>query len=84
MHLEELITSVSKDQHGLSYNDINEKDKMKFRPVEKITSEEAVECLRKNIVGSDATVEFLKIISYVMSSFMEDTLTPQERIYRIW
>lgn len=80
----ELIQCVSKDQHGLTVSDLNEKDKMKFRPVEKMTKDAVIECLRKHVPLSGGTVHFLTMMSEVMSSYMSSDLAPLQRVYNIW
>lgn len=79
----ELITTVSKDKHGLSMGDINEKDKMKFKPVEKITENRVISCLNE-VPNSQGTAVFLTAIAYVMSSYMRKNVSPLERVFNIW
>lgn len=79
----ELVSTVSKDQHGLSPSDINETDKMKFRPVEKMTEDRVVSCL-KQVPGSEATAVFLQAIKKVMSSYMDANRTPLQKVHDIW
>ena len=38
----------------------------------------------KHLTGSEATVLFLKLMDYATSSFLDKTLTPLERIYKLW
>lgn len=80
----ELIQCVSKDQHGLTANDLNEKDKMKFRPVEKITQDSVIKLLGQHVPLSDGTVLFLTTMSDTMSSYMSPDLLPLQRVYNIW
>lgn len=79
----ELVSTVSKDQHGLSSSDINDTDKMKFRPVEKMTEDRVVNCLQQ-VAGSEATAIFLQAIRKVMTSYMDSTHTPLQKVYDIW
>lgn len=65
-------------------SDINEKDKMKFQPVEKITAQAVIDCLEQHIVDSQGTIEFLRLVSHLMVAFMDNTLTPLQRVYNIW
>ncbi|XP_058828569.1 uncharacterized protein LOC131688380 [Topomyia yanbarensis] len=84
IHLEELMRDVSKDQHGLAEGDLSDKDKMKFRPVEKITSEQVMSSLDQHIPLSNGTVAHLKIISCIISSYMDPSLSPSQRIFNVW
>lgn len=84
VHLEELIKIVSKDQHGLVISDLSSQDKMKFKPVEKITQPNVIDQLKSNIPLSDGTAEYLKVCSYGMAAYMNEDLSPTERIYQIW
>lgn len=83
-HLMELIQCVSKDQHGLTITDLNENDKMKFRPVEKITKDSVIELLRQHVPLSGGTVQFLTMMSEIMSSYMSSDMAPLQRVYNIW
>lgn len=83
IHLEELIASVSKDQHGLVIGDLSEHDKMKFRPVEKMTAPEVINGLQVNIPFSAGTIEFLKVCSFAMTAFLNADLSPTERLLKI-
>ncbi|XP_058838703.1 uncharacterized protein LOC131694212 [Topomyia yanbarensis] len=84
IHLEELVRDVSKDQHGLAEGDLSDKDKMKFRPVEKITSEQVMSSLDQHIPLSNGTVAYLKNISCIISSYMDPSLSPAQRIFNVW
>lgn len=79
----ELVSTVSKDQHGLSLSDINDTDKMKFRPVEKMTEDRVISCLQQ-VPGSEATAIFLQAIRKAMSSYMDSTQTPLQKVHDIW
>ncbi|XP_065074604.1 uncharacterized protein LOC135698522 [Ochlerotatus camptorhynchus] len=83
IHLLELITTVSKDKHGLCMSDIDEKDKMKFKPVEKMTEVRVISCLSQ-IPNSNGTATLLRAIGDIMSSYMDEKLSPLQKVYNIW
>jgi len=83
-HLVELIKTVSKDQHELTECYINPKDKMNYRAVQKISSQNVTSLLRVNIANSEGTALYLDMIREVMESYTRPDLTPLERIELIW
>lgn len=83
-HLKILINSVQKSIHGLTITDIDPKDRQNFRSFEKITSERIRNALSEYVMDSQGTVKFLEKCHQITSSFMENDLTPLERVYRIW
>jgi len=83
-HLLELITNVSKDQHSLTLSDIDSKDKMNFKSVQKISNPVIPQLLISHVPSSEATAAYLVMINDVLSAFMDTTLTPLERVEKIW
>lgn len=83
-HLKILIEHFSKNEHGLVRKDICPDNRQNFASLEKITKPQVLQSLQQYIPDSEATVLFLKLCHYVTSSFMDATLTPLERISRIW
>lgn len=83
-HLKTLITNVSKDKHQLNYTDINATDKMNFGAVKALTRESVRKELKGNLPGSEATIEYLKLMEYGVFSFLRKDLTASERLYQIW
>lgn len=84
VHLEELINSTSKDQHNLSMSDLSEQDKMKFRPVQKITAPQVIKGLQDHVADSAGTSQFLEVCASAMSSYMDADVLPLARISKIW
>lgn len=82
-HLQELIETYSKDKHLLRRSDLIPEDKMNFRSAEKICAPTVLELL-KHIPESQGTIAFLKSMNYVLTSFLDKSLTVEDRIYRIW
>jgi len=81
-HLKSMTEMFSKDKHFLTNTDLNPIDKMNFRSAEKMCSQKVTELLN-NIEGSEATILFLKTMNDVLSSFLDKTISVEERIYRI-
>lgn len=83
-HLVALIENVSKDQHDLSLSDINCKDKMNFRSVQKICDPKVVAALHAYVPQSEGTATYLQMIRDVLRSFMDTSLLPLERVEMLW
>lgn len=83
-HIKLLLNLLTKDIHGLVYSDICPKDRQNFGSYEKITHDRVLESLQKAVIGSEATVAFLKMCKNITSSFLETNLNALERLYRIW
>lgn len=64
-------------------SDIDEKDKMKFKPVEKMTEFKVISCLSQ-VPNSKGTATYLKAIGDIMSSYMDEKQSPLQKVYNIW
>lgn len=82
-HFKTLINNYSKDKHLLTSSDLSPEDKMNFRSAEKMCAP-AVQEFLKFIPESQGTIAFLKIMNNVLSSFLDKSITIEDRIYRIW
>ncbi|XP_031354871.1 uncharacterized protein LOC116179261 [Photinus pyralis] len=87
-HLFLLIHRFPKNDHFLAESDLNNEVKMNFRSAEKICSEAVLNLLKKlseeTSEETDATVQYLRIMQYATSSFLDQALTVEVRIYRMW
>lgn len=83
-HLKTLIKTAPKDVHLLVNSDICPKDRQNYGSLEKIMSTPVIEALEKYVVGSEATVMYLRLCKQITSSFLDEQLNPSERIYNIW
>lgn len=83
-HLSTLVETFSKDKHNLSASTLNPIDRQNFDNVLRMCDSKVTELLRKNVVGSLATIKFLEIVRGVIDSYMNPTLKPWERIEKIW
>ncbi|KAL1381225.1 hypothetical protein pipiens_013615 [Culex pipiens pipiens] len=88
VHLEQLIDKIDKTVHGLSATDINESDKMKFQPAEKMAQQRVIDALHDEIPDSDATVLYLTMMKDIMEVFIKnssrDVVSPTEAVVKIW
>ena len=83
-HIRFLLDEVSKDQHELDEGDIDSKDRMNFRSMEKIYSEKVTQLLKEKVPDSDGTRVFLEMARLVTDAFLDRSLMPDQRIYMIW
>lgn len=83
-HLKLLINNVPKEEHGIVMKDICVDDRQNFGSLEKVMRQRTLDSLSKHVPGCNGTVMFLKICAEVTSSLIEEDLSPEDRIYRIW
>lgn len=82
-HLQEIIDKFPKNAHFLSLSVLNPQDKMNFKSVLSIVSNDVINCLsyhKKTL----ATRTYLKLMQYTLDSFLDKGLTAVERIFKIW
>lgn len=83
-HLKFLVDTLSKDKHSLTPTTLNPKDKQNFDSVRRITERNVVELLLQYVTGSQGTAKYLDIMRKIIDSFMDGSLKPLERVYKIW
>lgn len=83
-HLKQLIDRFPKDMHNLTNSTLNPMDKQNFDSVKRICNNKVIELLRSKLAGSQGTIKFLEIMQYVIDSYMDETLSPLERVYKMW
>lgn len=83
-HLEKLINSVSKNEHGIVRSDILPEDKQNFCSFQKVTEDRVLNSLEHNVINSEATILYLKLSKDIVSAFMEFDMKPLDRVYKIW
>lgn len=83
-HLKILINTVSKSIHGLVYSTICPDDRQNYNSLERIMDTRVREALTTYILGSEGTIEFIRICHEVTSSLYDDNLPPLARLLRIW
>lgn len=79
-HLFLLLEKVSKNVHLLCASDLNNEDRMNFKVIYKITTNEILQNLFENVANSAGTIEFLRIMRFLLDAFMEEKLSVQQRI----
>lgn len=83
-HLHDLIEKVSKDKHCVTKSMLTANDKMNFDAVEKITDTKVISSLLENVPNSKGTAVFLSMCRFILDSFLDKSLPPLERIYKMW
>lgn len=83
-HLRILIETAPKDVHKLVLSDIATDDRQNFESLKKIMKTNVLDALKRYVIGSDATIVYLKMCNDVTSSFLDVELLPIDRVYRIW
>lgn len=83
-HLEDLIQNFPKDVHQLTATILNPNDKQNFSSVQRLCSSKVMDLLEKHVANSEATIAFLRLIHDIVAVFMEENLSPIERIKKLW
>ncbi|KAJ8665980.1 hypothetical protein QAD02_007642 [Eretmocerus hayati] len=83
-NLEYLMQIESKDKHKLVPSDIAPTDRMNFKSVLKICSNECIQGLEKHVPGSDATRMYLTCMKNILQAALEKDLSIEERIYKMF
>ena len=80
-HLHTLRSLYGKDKHGLRLKDVNHKDKQNFQAVINITN---TLNLLSHIPQASGTRCYVKIIKYVIDSYLDKSIEPLQRIEKSW
>lgn len=80
-HLKMLINLISKDIHRLVYSDICPDDRQNFASLEKVMQPKVRAAREKYIVGSEGTLNYIRICHEIVSSLYDDDLKPLDRIF---
>lgn len=83
-HLDALVSKVSKDKHGLTYDDLHPSDLMSFQPTAKVMEETVINLLEEHVPGSEGTVALLRYMSAIYRAYTDETLAPIEAISMFW
>lgn len=83
-HLKILLKNVPKNIHLLVRSDICPLDRQNYSSLEKMMSNNVIDALEKNVIGSEATVMFLHLCKQITASYLDEKMEPLERIYNIW
>lgn len=83
-HLEFLVGNVDKNEHLLAISDLDCKDKMKFKPVQKIMNPLVSSALGKYCESSSGTVLFISLMNDINDSFINTKIPCRLRLFKIW
>lgn len=82
-HLASVMEQFTKDKHNLCPLTIRPRDRQNFDSVLRISHERVIDLLT-HIEGTEGTVLYLRVLDNVLRAFLDLTLTPIERVRRIW
>lgn len=83
-HLKILVNRIPKNEHGLTYSVICPDDRQNYNSLVRTMDPRVREALSKHVIGSEATIEYIRICSEITSSLYEEKLPLQERLFRLW
>lgn len=83
-HLTELIAKVDKDRHFLTPSTLNPADRQNFESARRMCSTEVICLLREYVKESDGTMQYLHMMRDLIEAFTNKTLTPLQRIRKVW
>lgn len=83
-HLKKIIVSHSKDLHNLSPMVLDPVDKQNYDSAVRMCDKKVTDLLCNTVDDSNATIKFLQIMRFIIESFMDESLTPLQRVYKIW
>lgn len=79
-----LINNVDKNEHLLTISDLNFRDKMKFKPVQKIINHLVSTALSKHCQSSHGTILYISLMKDIQDSFINIKVPCRLRIFKIW
>ena len=82
-HVRQIVEEKSKGEYGLCFSDLKAADKMHFKAAEKICSQRVISQLY-DIDSSHATIIYLQTMQDVMTSYLDEKISPGQRGYLIW
>ena len=82
-HLQILVESFAKEQHGICHKDIDCKDKQNYEAVLRISSPTALNLL-KQLPDGRGTLQYLRVLRSFIDGFLDKQLSVSNRVYKIW
>lgn len=79
-----MIEHGDKVIHMMNPSDLNPADKMKFDPTLKLIAPDLIEHLVEVVPGCQGTAVYLKLMRLIYIAFVEEKISPTERICTIW
>lgn len=83
-HLHFIREHFPKDQHELTKTTLNPVDRQNFESARKMFDAKVLNLLKKNVPNSEGTVQYLQIMRDVIAAYMDRTITPLQRIRKMW
>lgn len=83
-HLKFLLCNFSKGEHQLTATVLNPIDKQNFASVLRMCHPRVTNLLKYHVSDSEATVVFLNIMRDVIDSYLDQHISPLERIRKMW
>ena len=85
-HIKYVLRNFSKEKHQLTERIVSNKDKQNYSGVGVLLSEEVAECLNQSqtITENFGTVTYLGMMRDIRDSFLDKSLMPSVRLFRIW
>ena len=82
-HLQILVESFAKEQHGIRHKDIDCKDKQNYEAVLRISSPIALNLL-KQLPDGKGTLQYLCVLRSFIDGFLDKQLSVSNRVYKVW
>lgn len=83
-HLKMLINLVPKSIHGLVYSDICPDDRQNFDSLRRVMQPKVRDALAKYIIGSEGTIEYIRLCHEITSSLVDANMPPLKRLFSLW
>lgn len=83
-HLYTLIQIFEKDKHQLTISVLNPDDKQNFEYVIRMCDQRVTKLLTDHVEDSQATVLYSNMVQNILEVFLDQNLTPLQRIQKIW
>ena len=82
-HLQILVESFAKEQHGIRHKDIDCKDKQNYEAVLRISSPTAMNILTQ-LPDGRGTLQYLCILRSFVDGFLDRQLSVNDRVHKVW
>jgi len=82
-HLQILVESFPKEQHGIRHKDTDCKDKQNYEAVLRISRPTALKIL-KQLPDGRGTLQYLYVLRSFIDGFLDRQLSVNARVYKVW
>lgn len=83
-HIRYLLDHFPKDVHQLTESILKPEDKQNFGSVLRIIDSKVLQMLRSHVKESVGTVKYLELIKHFHDSYMDEALSPLQRVSKLW